>query len=107
LLGLRNIDRERVEDRALDRAHRGGDVDASALHRRLDQAPRVRLEAAEHAGELEGDVEVPVIDRLALDREDDADARGFRPSIAGHAPDHATLDWLTVRGNSGTTITGR
>ena len=61
---------------------------APALQARLHETPGIQLEAGERAREPERDVEVAVIHRPRLDRDDDGAAAPLGAPEPRHAPDH-------------------
>ena len=82
-----------VGDQRVDRAARRGtqahrDLQPSPLDRGLDHAAGIELERREEPGQAEGDVEAPVVQRLALDQDGQADSRHFGPTVPRHAADH-------------------
>ena len=90
--GLGHVDREVGRGRAFERRHAHADFDPAALDRALDQAPRIELERRERARETEGDVEVAMVEGLALHGQTQSDPGHFGTAIAGHAADHRGLD---------------
>ncbi len=104
---LRDVDAHRVEHGAFEGRDGGADVHAAPLHGGLDEPPCVGFERGRHPRQLEGNVQVAVIDRPAFRGQDGALPRRLRPSVAGHAPNHSGLGGAGVRGNTTTGIAER
>ena len=88
---LRHVDDEIVRRRALDGRDTHADFDPAALDGRLDDPARIELERGQRARHLEGDVEVAVVERLALHGEAQVGAGHLGATVPGHAADHRGL----------------
>ena len=88
---LRHVDDEIGRGRALDGRDTHADFDPAALDGRLDDPARIELERGQGARQLEGDVEVAVVERLALHGEAQTRAGHLGAAVPGHAADHRGL----------------